>query len=170
MPGPTGVAGGAARPRPRPPRGGAARRARRGSGTARRARRLLGATEPEGLTVAGSFGSRRAGGPSGSVVPGLSWAAMTDASPEPLPIASTRRSPAIEARRRRTVEVAMRHFAERGYRAGRVEDIATEVGVAKGTVFLDFGTKEGLFFAAYREAVAMLPAWLDAPPEVVGQG
>jgi hypothetical protein len=31
-----------------------------------RARRLLGASEPEGLTVAGGFGFRRAGGPSGS--------------------------------------------------------------------------------------------------------
>jgi AcrR family transcriptional regulator len=64
----------------------------------------------------------------------------------------------------------MRHFAERGYRSGRVEDIATEVGVAKGTVFLDFSTKEGLFFAAYRKAVSMLPAWLDAPPGIVEQG
>jgi AcrR family transcriptional regulator len=64
----------------------------------------------------------------------------------------------------------MRHFAERGYRNGRVEDIATEVGVAKGTVFLDFATKEGLFLAAYRKAVSMLPAWLDAPSRVVGRG
>lgn len=96
---------------------------------------------------------------------------MTDAGSDPLPRpAATRRAPAIEARRRRTIEVAMRHFAERGYRAGRIEDIATEVGVAKGTVFLDFGTKEGLFLAAYRQAVAELPAWLDAPPEVVADG
>jgi AcrR family transcriptional regulator len=87
-----------------------------------------------------------------------------------VPPAGVRRAPAIEARRERTVEVAMRHFAERGYRSGRVEDIATEVGVAKGTVFLDFSTKEGLFFAAYRKAVSMLPAWLDAPPEIVEQG
>ena len=57
----------------------------------------------------------------------------------------------------------MRHFAEHGYRGGRVEDIAAEVGVAKGTVFLDFGSKEGLFLAAYQRAVSMLPAWLDAP-------
>ena len=57
----------------------------------------------------------------------------------------------------------MRQFAEHGYRGGRVEDIAAEVGVAKGTVFLDFGSKEGLFLAAYQRAVSMLPAWLDAP-------
>ena len=64
----------------------------------------------------------------------------------------------------------MRHFAERGYCGARVEDIATEVGVAKGTVFLDFASKEGLFLAAYQRAVSMLPAWLDAPAEIVEQG
>jgi AcrR family transcriptional regulator len=96
---------------------------------------------------------------------------VSDPAPDPLePAPATRRAPAIAARRERTIEVAMRHFAERGYRAGRVEDIAAEVGVAKGTVFLDFRTKEGLFFAAYRQAVAMLPAWLDAPSEVVAGG
>ena len=61
----------------------------------------------------------------------------------------------------------MRHFAEHGYRGAHVEDIAAEVGVAKGTVFLHFGNKEGLFLAVYREAVGQLPAWLDAPAEVV---
>ena len=64
----------------------------------------------------------------------------------------------------------MRHFAEHGYRGGRVEDIAAEVGVAKGTVFLDFGSKEGLFLAAYERAVSSLPAWLDAPEEIVAEG
>ncbi len=64
----------------------------------------------------------------------------------------------------------MRHFAEHGYRGGRVEDIANEVGVAKGTVFLDFANKEGLFLAAYQRAVSLLPAWLDAPADVVDLG
>ena len=68
------------------------------------------------------------------------------------------------------VDVAMLHFAEHGYRGARVEDIASEVGVAKGTVFLHFGNKEGLFLAAYERAVSVLPAWLDAPLEIVGQG
>jgi AcrR family transcriptional regulator len=73
-------------------------------------------------------------------------------------------------RRDRILDAAMRHFAEHGYRGGRVEDIASDVGVAKGTVFLDFGSKEGLFLAAYQRAVSMLPAWLDAPDEVTTQG
>lgn len=81
-----------------------------------------------------------------------------------------RRTADVEARRERIVEVAMRHFAEQGFRGGHVEDIANEVGVAKGTVFLDFGSKEGLFLAAYQRAVSRLPAWLDAPQEILDQG
>jgi len=64
----------------------------------------------------------------------------------------------------------MQHFAAHGFRGTRVEDIAQDVGVAKGTVFLDFGSKEGLFLAAYQRAVQMLPAWLEAPEDVVEQG
>jgi TetR/AcrR family transcriptional regulator len=82
----------------------------------------------------------------------------------------SKRAIGAEARRDRIVEAAMRHFAEHGYRGGRVEDIAAEVGVAKGTVFLDFGSKEGLFLAAYQRAVSRLPAWLDAPSDVVDEG
>ena len=40
----------------------------------------------------------------------------------------------------------------------------------KGTVFLDFGSKEGLFLETFKRAVSELPAWLDAPKEVVEQG
>ncbi|HJS27421.1 MAG TPA: helix-turn-helix domain-containing protein, partial [Actinomycetota bacterium] len=56
------------------------------------------------------------------------------------------------SRRDQIVTVAMRRFADQGYRGARIEDIASEVGVAKGTVFLHFGSKEGLFLAAYEEA------------------
>jgi AcrR family transcriptional regulator len=84
--------------------------------------------------------------------------------------ARVRRGAEAEARRERTVQIAMRHFAEHGYRGARVEDVAQEVGVAKGTVFLDFGSKEGLFLAAYQAAVRLLPAWLDAPEEIVEEG
>ena len=75
-----------------------------------------------------------------------------------------------QSKRDLIVGVAMRHFAEHGYRGARVEDIAAEVGVAKGTVFLHFGNKEGLFLAAFERAVRGLPAWLDVPEEVVAQG
>jgi AcrR family transcriptional regulator len=75
-----------------------------------------------------------------------------------------------QERRGRLIEVAMRHFAEHGYRGARVEDIAAECEVAKGTVFLDFGSKEGLFLEAFQQAVSLLPTWLDAPEAIVGAG
>jgi AcrR family transcriptional regulator len=81
-----------------------------------------------------------------------------------------RSGPGALGRRERILEVAMRQFADRGYRGTRVGDVASEVGVAKGTVFLDFGSKEGLFLEVFKRAVSMLPAWLDAPPDVVEQG
>lgn len=81
-----------------------------------------------------------------------------------------KRAADVAERRDRIVDVAMRHFAAEGFRGAHVEAIAQEVGVAKGTVFLDFGSKEGLFLAAYQRAVRMLPAWLDAPTEIVEQG
>jgi AcrR family transcriptional regulator len=79
-------------------------------------------------------------------------------------------SPSTPTKRELILDVAMRHFADHGYRGARVEDIAAEVGVAKGTVFLHFGNKEGLFLAAYQKAVSMLPAWLDAPRDVCEAG
>jgi TetR/AcrR family transcriptional regulator len=88
----------------------------------------------------------------------------------PMTEGRVRRSAETDERRSRIIEAAMNRFSQHGYRASHVEDIAHEVGVAKGTVFLDFGSKEGLFLAAYQHAVQMLPAWLDAPEEVVRGG
>jgi AcrR family transcriptional regulator len=85
----------------------------------------------------------------------------------PLVGASTQDSP---SKNDLIVDVAMSHFAAHGFRGTRVEDIASEVGVAKGTVFLHFGSKEGLFLAAYERAVSVLPGWLDAPEEIVARG
>jgi len=78
--------------------------------------------------------------------------------------------PRSEAKRARILDAAMRHFAERGYHATRIEDIATELAIAKGSVFQHFGSKEGLFLAAYKKAVASFAAYLDAPPAVTARG
>jgi AcrR family transcriptional regulator len=61
--------------------------------------------------------------------------------------------PRSEAKRARIVDAAIRHFAERGYSAARVEDIAAQLGIAKGSVFQHFRSKEGLFFEAYKKSV-----------------
>ncbi|HEX6330197.1 MAG TPA: helix-turn-helix domain-containing protein [Actinomycetota bacterium] len=85
-------------------------------------------------------------------------------------MASGSESTEADRKRDQIAEVAMRHFAEHGYRGARVEDIAAEVGVAKGTVFLHFGSKEELFLATFERAVRRLPAWLDVPAEVKDEG
>jgi AcrR family transcriptional regulator len=68
------------------------------------------------------------------------------------------------------VDAAMRHFAEQGYHASRVGDIAAALGIAKGSIFQHFGSKDGLFFEAYKKAVRSFPRYLDAPQEVRDQG
>lgn len=73
-------------------------------------------------------------------------------------------------KRERIVACAMRHFARDGYQGARVEDIANELGIAKGSIFQYFGSKAGLFMEAYRRAVTSLPAWLDAPTNVLDEG
>jgi AcrR family transcriptional regulator len=67
-------------------------------------------------------------------------------------------------KRARIVEVAIRHFAERGYSAARVEDIAAQLGIAKGSVFQHFKSKDGLFFEAYKKAVQSFPKYMQTPP------
>ncbi|HYG71555.1 MAG TPA: TetR/AcrR family transcriptional regulator [Actinomycetota bacterium] len=99
---------------------------------------------------------------------------MTDPSaPAALPVDDRRSRETTsrgEAKRSLIVEAAMRAFAEHGYQGARVEDIALELQIAKGSVFQHFGSKAGLFLAAYRRAVASLPAWLDAPDDVRDAG
>lgn len=64
----------------------------------------------------------------------------------------------------------MYHFANHGYEAARVGDMANQLGIAKGSVFQHFGSKDGLFFEAYKSAIRSLPPYLDVPPEVAQAG
>ena len=64
----------------------------------------------------------------------------------------------------------MRHFAAHGYEAARVGDMASQLGIAKGSVFQHFGSKDGLFFEAYKSALRSLPPYLDVPQEVRESG
>src|SRR5262245_9509201 len=78
--------------------------------------------------------------------------------------------PRTEAKRARIIDAAMRHFAEHGYHAARVGDIAAELNIAKGSIFQHFTSKDGLFFEVYKKAVRSFPAYLDAPPDVQLRG
>src|SRR5579863_234671 len=74
--------------------------------------------------------------------------------------------PRSEAKRSRIIEAATLHFAEHGYHAARVGDIATALGIAKGSIFQHFGSKDGLFFEVYKKAVRSFAKYLDAPPDI----
>jgi len=78
--------------------------------------------------------------------------------------------PRSEGTRALIVDAAMRHFADHGYNAARVGDIASELGIAKGSIFQHFGSKDGLFFEVYKKAVGSFPRYLDAPAEVRQHG
>jgi TetR/AcrR family transcriptional regulator len=78
--------------------------------------------------------------------------------------------PRSEAKRARIIEAATLHFAENGYHAARVADIATTLGIAKGSIFQHFGSKDGLFFEVYKKAVRSFPKYLDAPAEIRQEG
>jgi TetR/AcrR family transcriptional regulator len=78
--------------------------------------------------------------------------------------------PRSDAKRTRIIEAATAHFAEHGYHAARVGDIATALGIAKGSIFQHFGSKDGLFFEVYKRAVRSFPKYLDAPQEIQQEG
>lgn len=58
-----------------------------------------------------------------------------------------------EERPQEITEAALAAFAERGYAATRVDDVAKRAGVSKGLLYLYFKTKEELFKAVVRSLV-----------------
>jgi TetR/AcrR family transcriptional regulator len=78
--------------------------------------------------------------------------------------------PRSEGKRTRIVDAAMRQFAEQGYDAARVGDLAAMLGIAKGSIFQHFGSKDGLFLEVYKKAARSFPRYLDAPAEVCERG
>ena len=59
-----------------------------------------------------------------------------------------------EDRPREICAAALDVFAEKGFAAARVEEIARRAGVSKGTLYLYFKDKEDLFRAVVRDAIA----------------
>lgn len=80
-----------------------------------------------------------------------------------------------DARPAEIVAAALQLFADRGFAATRLEDVATVAGVSKGTVYLYFESKEQLFEAVVRESVApniaraeaLVESWEGSTPELL---
>jgi AcrR family transcriptional regulator len=60
------------------------------------------------------------------------------------------------ARKEAILDAALTVFAERGFEAARLDDVAARAGVAKGTLYLYFKDKESLFEELLRGAVSPL--------------
>lgn len=70
-----------------------------------------------------------------------------------------------EARPQELLEAALDLFVERGYAATRLDDVARQAGVSKGTLYLYFTNKEELFKAVVREN--LFPVLMEAE-EIIG--
>ncbi|HEX6521471.1 MAG TPA: helix-turn-helix domain-containing protein [Streptosporangiaceae bacterium] len=78
-----------------------------------------------------------------------------------------RRLPAAE-RRETILDAATEVFAQTGYRAAKVSDVAARVGVTEPVVFQNFGSKAGLFAAVIERAAARVRTSLDDLSEGFG--
>ena len=58
------------------------------------------------------------------------------------------------------IDAAIRVFARTGYYNSRVSDIAREAGIASGTIYLYFKTKEEILVTLFREKMALFVAYL----------
>jgi AcrR family transcriptional regulator len=58
-----------------------------------------------------------------------------------------------DARPEEILAAALESFAERGFAATRLEDVAVRAGISKGTLYLYFKSKEELFKAVVRETL-----------------
>lgn len=59
-----------------------------------------------------------------------------------------------EARPGEIVQAALEVFAEKGFAAAKLDEIAARAGISKGALYLYFETKEDIFRAVVRDAVA----------------
>jgi AcrR family transcriptional regulator len=75
---------------------------------------------------------------------------------------AARRTRRKEARPGEIRAAALALFAERGFSATRLEDVAQHAGIAKGTIYLYFATKEELFRAVVRQDLLPNLAALEA--------
>lgn len=72
------------------------------------------------------------------------------------------------ARRQAILDAALTVFAQRGYEAARLDDMAAKAGVAKGTLYLYFNDKEALFEALVRGAVSPILGQASAAAAMPG--
>lgn len=73
----------------------------------------------------------------------------------------------VVQREQAILEAARRMFAEKGFHNTNLNDVAHEVGIARGTIYLHFSTKEDLLLAIINQAEEQLLTRLN---RVLGPG
>lgn len=63
-------------------------------------------------------------------------------------------------KRKQIIDAAVRVFARSGYYNSRVMDIAREAGIASGTIYLYFKTKDEILVTLFREKMAVFVAYV----------
>lgn len=58
------------------------------------------------------------------------------------------------ARRQEILEAAVRVFARKGFAASRIDDVAAEAGIGKGSVYLYFDSRDAILEAAFDQYTA----------------
>ncbi len=96
---------------------------------------------------------------------------MNSSDPSTIPecVASTPRPPRQRRKESRPAELtaaALDQFVEKGYAATRLEDVAAQAGVSKGTLYLYFDGKEALFKAVVEEGI--VPVLAAAEQQLAG--
>ena len=71
--------------------------------------------------------------------------------------------------KRKIFETSMKLFAEKGYDATSIEDITATVGVAKGTLYYHFSSKEEIFEFLVGEGVKLLKNSIEIKTEKLDQ-
>ena len=71
-----------------------------------------------------------------------------------------------EARPGELLDAALELFVERGFASTRLDEVAARAGVAKGTLYLYFASKEELFKAVVRQNIVPLINSDKVTPEV----
>src|SRR5579884_289296 len=84
----------------------------------------------------------------------IEWLSVDDATDDP----RSRRDEYSEATRRALLESAGRLFAEKGFAATSLDEVAAEARVTKGAVYHHFANKQAVFEAVADEAEAATAA------------
>ena len=60
------------------------------------------------------------------------------------------------------MKAAERHFLDKGFHGTKIEDVATNAEVATGSIYVHFGSKEGLYLALIERALRVEEGYLAA--------